>query len=80
MLMASDLEEDLFMYLLVSDHAISAVLLRDQGVQHPVYYIRKTFRQRRDEIPASGEVGIGSSSRHQKVAPLLPGSYRVCID
>ena len=36
MLMASDLEEDLFMYLLVSDHAISAVLLRDQGVQHPV--------------------------------------------
>ena len=64
MLMASDLEEDLFMYLLVSDHAISAVLLRDQGVQHPVYYIRKTFGQRRDEIPASGEVGIGSSSRY----------------
>ena len=35
--------EDLFMYLLVSEHAVSAVLLRDQGVQQPVYYIRKTL-------------------------------------
>ena len=31
------------MYLLVSDHAVSTVLLRDQGVQHPVYYISKTL-------------------------------------
>ena len=31
------------MYLLVSDHAVSIVLLRDQGVQHPVYYISKTL-------------------------------------
>ena len=43
MLTAPDLGEDLFMYLLVSDHAVSAVLLRDQGVQHLVYYISKTF-------------------------------------
>ena len=41
MLTTPDLEEDLFMYLLVSDHAVSAVLLRDQGVQHPIYYISK---------------------------------------
>ena len=33
--------EDLFMYLSVSDHAVSVVLLRDQGVQQPVYYISK---------------------------------------
>ena len=33
--MLSTLEpsEDLFMYLSVSEHAVSAVLLRDQGVQ-----------------------------------------------
>ena len=43
MLKASDPGEDLFMYLLVSNHAVSAVLLRDQGVQHPVYYISKTL-------------------------------------
>ena len=35
--------EDLFMYLSVSEHAVSAVLLRDQGVQQPVYYISKTL-------------------------------------
>ena len=31
------------MYLSVTDHAISAVLLRDQGVQMLVYYISKTL-------------------------------------
>ena len=43
MLTAPDLEEDLFMYLLVSNYVVNAVLLRDQGVQHPVYYISKTL-------------------------------------
>ena len=31
------------MYLFVLDHAMSAVFLRDQGVQQPVYYIGKTL-------------------------------------
>ena len=35
--------EELFMYLLVSEHAVSVVLLRDQGVQQLVYYINKTL-------------------------------------
>ena len=43
MLMAPEPGEDLFMYLLVSDHAVSVVLLRDQRVQQPVYYINKTL-------------------------------------
>ena len=43
MLTAPRPREDLFMYLSVSDHAVSAVLLRDQGVQQPVYYISKTL-------------------------------------
>ena len=29
------------MYLSMSEHAVSAVLLRDQGVQQPIYYISK---------------------------------------
>ncbi|XP_075633846.1 uncharacterized protein LOC142606367 [Castanea sativa] len=29
------------MYLLVSKHAISVVLMRDQGIQQPIYYISK---------------------------------------
>ena len=40
---ASDPKEDLFMYLSVSDHAVSVMLLKDQGVLHPIYYISKTL-------------------------------------
>ena len=35
--------EDLFMYLSMSDHVVNVMLLRDQGVQQPVYYISKTL-------------------------------------
>lgn len=43
MLAALEPSEDLFMYLSVSNHAVSTVLLRDQGIQQPVYYISKTM-------------------------------------
>ena len=43
MLTALEPGDDLFMYLSVSDHAISAMLIRDQGVQQPMYYINKTL-------------------------------------
>ena len=37
-------KEDLYMYLAVSDHAISLVLLRQQeGVQRLVFYLSKTL-------------------------------------
>ena len=42
-LTAPDPREELFMYLSVSDHAVSAVLLRNWGIQQPVYYISKTL-------------------------------------
>ena len=42
-LAASGPGEDLFMYLSVSAHAVSAVLLRDRGMQQPVYYVSKTM-------------------------------------
>ena len=43
MLTASDPGEDLFMYLSMSDHAVSVVLLKDRGTQQLVYYISKTL-------------------------------------
>ena len=43
MLTAPEPREDLFMYLSMSEHAVSAVLLRDQGVQQLVYYVSKTL-------------------------------------
>ena len=42
-LTALELGEDLYMYLLMSEHVASVVLLRDQGVQQPIYYISKTL-------------------------------------
>ena len=42
-LLALETDEDLFMQLLVSDHAVTAILLRDQGIQHLAYYISKTL-------------------------------------
>ena len=42
-LTALEPEEDLFMYLSVSEHAVSTMLLRDPEVQEPVYYISKTL-------------------------------------
>ena len=43
MLTALEPGDDLFMYLSVSEHVVSAMLLRDQGLQQPVYYISKTL-------------------------------------
>ena len=43
MLTAPEPGEELFMYLSVSNHAVSVVLLRDWGVQQPMYYISKTL-------------------------------------
>ena len=43
MLTAPKPMKDLFMYLSVSDHTVSAMLLRDQEVQLPMYYINKTL-------------------------------------
>ena len=43
MLSAPEPGEELFMYLSVSEHVVSAMLLKDQGVQQPVYYISKTL-------------------------------------
>ena len=43
MLLAPELGEDLFMYLLVSEHVVNAMLLRDQGVQQPIYNVTKLW-------------------------------------
>nr|XP_023922511.1 uncharacterized protein LOC112033961 [Quercus suber] len=43
MLTAPKPTKDLFMYLAMSEHAASVMLLRGQGIQQPVYYISKTL-------------------------------------
>ena len=43
MLTTLELGKELFMYLSISKHDVSAMLLRDQGVQQPIYYVSKTL-------------------------------------
>ena len=43
MLLAPKPGENLFMYLSVFEHAMSIMLLKDQGVQQLIYYVSKTL-------------------------------------
>ena len=49
MLATPEPREDLFMYLSVFDHVVSTVLLRDRGMQQPVYYVSKTISMSRPD-------------------------------
>ena len=49
MLAASELGEDLFMYLSIFDHAVSVVLLRDRGMQQPCTTLAKLWSTSRPD-------------------------------
>ena len=45
LLSPSVIGEELFLYLAVTPHAVSSVLIREEGkIQKPVYYTSKAFR------------------------------------
>ena len=78
MFTALELGEDLFMYLSVFDHDVSAVLLRDQGVQQPMYYISKTLVNAKTST--FGEAGVSFSACYEEVVTLFSGSYCIGLD
>ncbi|XP_075655042.1 uncharacterized protein LOC142625237 [Castanea sativa] len=55
-LSAPERGEDLYMYLSVSEHAASAVLLRDNGAQRPVYYISKMLVDAETRFDFTGRI------------------------
>ena len=75
MLMAPKSREDLFMYLSVSNHAVSAMLLRDQRVQQPMYYISKTLVDAETRYLPLEKLVL--DARHEEAVALLSGSYCV---
>ena len=79
MLTAPNPGEELFIYLSVSDHAISVVPLRNRGIQQPVYYISKTLR-RQDQVFAFREIGASPGACYQEIASVLSSSYHICVD
>lgn len=80
MLTASELGEDLFMYLSVSRHVMNAVLLRDQVVQQPVYYINKTLVDAETRYLPPEKVGVSTSARYEKAATLFSSSHCLCVN
>ena len=72
--------KDLFMYLSVSENAVNAVLLKDQGVQQPVYYVSKTLVNAETRYLPLKEVGVSLSACHVEVAPLFSSLYRLRAD
>ena len=59
LLSPSVLGEELYLYLAVTSHAISSVLIREEGrVQKPVYYTSRALRGAKSMIPTDREVSF----------------------
>lgn len=65
--------EELYMYLVVLDIAISIVLFRhNQSNEHrPVYYMSKSFDRHKNMIFPSGTNNPSIADRHQKASSIL---------
>ena len=72
--------EELYLYLAVSQAAISAALVREEdGSQRPVYFTRNAPRGR-GEVPSDGEIGFRFDNRSTKTQTILPSAYHRCLD
>ena len=78
MLIAQGPGKDLFMYLSMSNHAVSVMLLRDQEVQQPMYYISKTLVDAKTST--FGEADVSFSACYKEVVTLFSGSYCIGLD
>ncbi|XP_074315578.1 uncharacterized protein LOC141651780 [Silene latifolia] len=62
--------EPLFLYLSVTEAAVSAVLVKEQeGVQHPIYYISKSL------LPAETRTAIKSQALTDFVSDFCPATH-----
>ena len=88
LLSPSILGEELYLYLVVSPHAVSSALIREEGkVQKPVYYTSRTLRGAEGRYPlmeklAFALITASRKLRHgfQEVKALLPSSCNYCYD
>ena len=70
--------EELYLYLVVSQAAVNATLIREEdGSQRPVYFASRASRR---EIPPNGEVGLRISNRGTKAQAILLGTYHHSLD
>ena len=81
--------EELYLYIAVSQAAVSAALVREEeGTQRPVYFVSKAFRLfckqgvpgRRREVPPDGKASLRTSNGSTEAQALLPGSHYYSFD
>ena len=62
----------LFLYMAVSDHAISSVLVRDEeGVQYPIYYTSKALLDAETRYPPLEKLALALVVAVRKLRPYF---------
>ena len=64
--------EELYLYIAVSQAAISATLVRDEGgSQRPVYFISRAFRGAKERYPRMEKLAFALITAAQKLKPYF---------
>ena len=73
--------EELYLYIAVSQAAVSAVLVREEErAQRPVYFVNRAFRGAEERYPIDGEVSLRVGNDSAKTQAVLPGQYHHSLD
>ncbi|KAB1206154.1 hypothetical protein CJ030_MR7G014299 [Morella rubra] len=66
-------EEPLYLYLAISDEAMSTTLIRDDsGIQQPIYYVSKARSQ--TSVSRCRQATVGCHHFGKEIEIVLPGS------
>ena len=72
LLSPSMLGEELYLYIAVSQAAVSATLVRDEGgSQRPVYFISRAFRGAEERYPRMEKLAFALITAAQKLKPYF---------
>ena len=72
LLSPSKLGEEPYLYLIVSPHAVSSALVREEGkAQKPIYYTSKALRGAEGRYPPNREVGLFMMIAVRKLRPYF---------
>ena len=74
-------DEVLYLYLVISDKAISAMLVKEEEkIQKPVYYVSKTLHGAELNYSAIENSHVGHDNSFEEIKALLPSSQNRSLD